>query len=322
MVSQMWAQLWLPRYAEMQFEGTDHASGVHETAVAPQHQSRNPLLQKAVGFIVFVVVSVGVAAFIAASAMHPRGASPSRLQLPELVALDEETATSLQGIPPLIEGTCPNYSPTWPSAGGPDCSYACPNGSRSVGTAFYNPFPPEYAEKIIEAGKLVRSIDPEHTVYTEGSGPGAFMDSHISFSYYCCHTESELSHIKSVLEKWDGWRPRSVDLSHVTCAIDGPSIEHVSFIVMLDSESNRVMMQWVAELEEHLRKAGVKIHIPRRNQEPYHTTLAVVNGSGYPTTKAIEAVNARFPPGKWLKKPMTLQKPCNAHSKTPEGFFC
>jgi len=272
-------------------------------------------MHMAVGAII-LVACVALVTFVA----DPPGAP--RLRLRTLETLDEQLDPPLRGIPPLIEGTCPNYSPTFPSEGGPDCTFPCPNGTRSVGTAFFNPFPDEYAQKIIEAGKLVRSIDPEHTVFAEGSGASAFMDSHVSFSYYCCHTESELSRIKSVLEKWDGWQPHSVDLSHVTCAIDGPAIDHVSFIVMLDPESNLVMMQWVTQLEEHLRNAGVQIHIPRRNQEPYHTTLAVVNGSGYPTKKAIEAINARFPPGRWLKKPMTLEKPCNAHGKVPEGFFC
>lgn len=216
-------------------------------------------------------------------------------------------------IPPLTSMSCPNYSPTFPSEGGADCSYRCANGTRSVGTAFFDIFPDEYTEKITEAGNLVYELDPENTVYVEGDD--GFMNSHISFSYYCCYGETDLDRIRSVLDMID-WQPHEVGLSYTTCAVDGPSLDHVSFIIMLDAESNAKMMQWVAAVEEKIRDAGVRIHVPRIKQEPYHSTLAVVNGSAYPIEEALQALNDRFPSGNWTKNPITLQRPCRG------SFFC
>eukprot|EP00929_Paragymnodinium_shiwhaense_P042488 TRINITY_DN21978_c0_g1_i2.p1 TRINITY_DN21978_c0_g1~~TRINITY_DN21978_c0_g1_i2.p1 ORF type:complete len:318 (+),score=20.07 TRINITY_DN21978_c0_g1_i2:107-1060(+) len=225
-------------------------------------------------------------------------------------------------IPPLTSMSCPYFSPTFPSVGGADCTYPCPAGTRSVGTAFYSIFPVDLQDQLHQAGELVRRVDPEDTMYTEGSGKEAAMGSHISFSYYCCHTESELSRIKAVLQNWQGWTPHNVSLSYVTCAVDGPALDHVSFILMLDEASNDLMHRWVASLEADLSRAGVKVNIPRRYQEPYHATVAVVNGTGYPVADAIRQINEQFPPNSWLQKPLTLTRPCAAHGSSPAGFFC
>jgi len=91
---------------------------------------------------------------------------------------------------------------------------------------------------------------------------------------------------------------------------------------MLDDDSNRLMMRWVENLERHLESIGLRIHIPRRHQEPYHSTLAVVNGTAYPVKKAIQELNKQFLQGSWLDEPLVLRKPCAAHGNITEGFFC
>merc|ERR1711924_218248 len=132
----------------------------------------------------------------------------------------------------------------------------------------------------------------------------------------------ELATIDAVLQAWAGWRPHELKFSIVTCAIDGsiyPNetginlLDHVSFILMLDEESNRVMMDWVAELESAIREVGLEVHTSRRQQEPYHTTLAVVNGTAYPVGQAITALNEQFPPDHWVDKPVVLEYPCVGH---------
>ena len=57
---------------------------------------------------------------------------------------------------------------------------------------------------------------------------------------------------KGVLETME-WVPRTVKMSYATCAIDGPSLDHVSFITMLDEASNAVMMRWVEEVEAAIK---------------------------------------------------------------------
>lgn len=217
------------------------------------------------------------------------------------------------------EGHCPYFSPTFPSQGGPDCGCTCPNGTRSVGTAFFDVFPTYYTDTITAVGQLITQIAPEAVTYVEGEH--GFMSSHVSFSYYCCQTEAELATIKAVLEGMT-WVTRNVTFSYATCAIDGPSLDHVSFIVMLDRESNERMMQWVEEVEARIEAAGVSLNTVRRHQEPYHSTLAVVNGSRYPVRRALREINDMFPPGRWLNEPINLTKPCNAHADVEEGFYC
>jgi len=206
-------------------------------------------------------------------------------------------------VPPITDLACPNYSPTFPSAGGPDCTFPCPEGSRTGGVGIMDPFPASYTETVRKAGNLIKSIDPKGTIYLDGRGDR--VSSHISFSYYCCYPPKQLQRIKDIAmadQSW--WKPKNLNLSYATCAIDGPALDHVSFIVMLDEESNRQMMQWVTDMENRIRAAGVPIHLSRRDQEPYHTTLGVVNGSSYPVRRAIRELNSQFPPGSWLQQPL------------------
>jgi len=222
-------------------------------------------------------------------------------------------------IPPLTDeqfSHCPYFSPTFPSRGGADCACECRTGTQSVGAAFFNVFPRSFNNRVRAAGELVTAFGPDSTTYVEGEH--GFMDSHISFAYYCCHTQPQRDIIKRTLEGWK-WRPRRVGFSHFTCAIDGPDREHVSLILMLDPPSNRAMYAEIEDVEAAIEAAGVRLNNRRREQEPFHTTLAVVNGSAYPVAAAVAALNVRFA-GQWER--VTLRRPCQKHGETPAGFFC
>merc|ERR1711862_234006 len=99
----------------------------------------------------------------------------------------------------------------------------------------------------------------------------------------------------------------------------GPDREHVSLILMLDPPSNRAMYAEIEDVEAAIEAAGVRLNHRRREQEPFHATLAVVNGSAYPVAKAVAALNDRFA-GQW--ETLTVRRPCEAHGKTRAGFFC
>jgi len=220
--------------------------------------------------------------------------------------------------PPLA---CPNYSPAYPSRGGADCPAECVvPGTESVAAGYFNVFPASFNSRVHDVGLFIQDSGPAGaTTYVEGEH--GFIDSHVTFAYYCCQTEDERSRIRQVLEDWD-WEQseETVGFSFATCAIDGPSIEHVSFILMLDEASNSKMARLVQRVESAIEASGVRLNVKRAEQEPFHTTLAVVNGSSYPVGKVVAALNARHPPNSW--EPITLTKPCQAHGTRPAGFFC
>ena len=238
-------------------------------------------------------------------------------RLSSQLAMQQPIAPQLDQ-PPLA---CPNYSPAYPSRGGADCPAEClVPGSQSVAAGYFNVFPASFNSRVHEVGLLIQGSGPAGaTTYVEGEH--GFMDSHVTFGYYCCQTAEELSRIRHVLEDWD-WESseETVGFSFATCAIDGPSIEHVSLILMLDAASNLKMNRLVQRVESAIEAAGVRLNVKRAEQEPFHTTLAVVNGSLYPVGEVVAALNARFPANSW--ETITLTRPCQAHGTTPAGFFC
>jgi hypothetical protein len=216
---------------------------------------------------------------------------------------------------------CMHYSEAYPSRGGPDCAATCDGlDSESVAAGYFNAFPPSFNARVRQAGRRIEELGPPGaTTYVEGER--GFMDSHITLAYYCCQTDSERSRIRRVLEGWS-WDARLVRFSHVACAIDGPSDEHVSLILMLDEASNARLYREVERIERAIEEEGVTLNIRRRDQQPYHSTLAVVNGSSYPVSMALRVLNEEFLPGSWAAEPITVRKPCEAHGTTPAGFFC
>jgi hypothetical protein len=70
------------------------------------------------------------------------------------------------------------------------------------------------------------------------------------------------------------------------------------------------MEQWVAKVEAAIAAVGVSIHIARSAQEPFHTTLGVVDGTLFPVETALERVNQVVSPGTWTgTDPLVLTKP-------------
>ena len=53
------------------------------------------------------------------------------------------------------------------------------------------------------------------------------------------------------------------------------------------------------DVEARVRDAGVDVHVPRADQEPFHSTLAVVDGTSFPSAAALAAVDAAVAPGNW-----------------------
>ena len=83
-------------------------------------------------------------------------------------------------------------------------------------------------------------------------------------------------------------------------------VDHLSVIVLLDDASQTTLHAWVAEIEAQIRAAGVDVHVPRTEQEPFHATLGVVSAASYPAEAALADINEAIPPGTWSPIPITL----------------
>ena len=239
-------------------------------------------------------------------------------------------------------------SETFPSAGGADCPVKCEAGTSSsnaiyrVGSDSSMGDTPAGAN-LLASMKLAGSVVKE---FDDSVKPEVGGSVHVSFEYFCCQTAAETATIDEVLKEMD-WTPQNVTFDRVAgkaaqnkwpacCSlaaeytlfvlppspltytraarIDNPesdgSVQHYSICLFLDEASNQRMLEWVGELEERMEEAGVVVNVKRKNQEPYHSTLAVVNGATYPVEEAIRRINELIPPGSWTgAEVLQLTKP-------------
>ena len=85
---------------------------------------------------------------------------------------------------------------------------------------------------------------------------------------------------------------------------------YTSVIVLMDAEANALMEAFAADLEAAIEAAGVRLQAKRRGQQPFHSTLAVVNGTTFPLEEAVAAINQLVPPGSWTgESPLQLTAP-------------
>jgi hypothetical protein len=208
-----------------------------------------------------------------------------------------------------------SMSEAFPSAGGADCAFPCPGANLTCHATTYrlgeirSPAADAFSAAMDTAGKIIQSFGDAHI---EGG-----LDLHMSLNYLCCYSAVALATIRSVLERVQ-WPPLNVSFDRPVWRLNGhgtsaPTIEntdHMSMIVLLDAASERLMQTFVASVEAHIRAAGIDVHVPRVDQEPFHSTLAVASGDAFPAVAALAAVNAAVPPGSWTAHgPITLLPP-------------
>ena len=209
-----------------------------------------------------------------------------------------------------------SMSEAFPSAGGADCAFPCAGPDLQCETTTYrlgqihSSSAAAFVGAMASAGGVLKSFGQAHV---EGG-----LNLHMSLNYFCCYDASELSTIRAVLERVQ-WPTLNVSFDRPAWRLNGhgtgtPTIantDHMSMIVMLDSASQTRMLAFAESIEARIRSAGIDVHVPRREQEPFHATLAVVSGTAYPAVAALEAVNAAVPPGSWTAShgPITLPPP-------------
>ena len=215
--------------------------------------------------------------------------------------------------PDITSTDCLEYSPAYPTAGGPGCSLKClSDGNKqnySYGIGYLNTthkWPNDLQNNMHLAGNIlnkfgpIRSLDTERKIYL-----------HVALDYFCCYSPEEALKIGEFIHTYD-WKPQEVWFDRLVCAIHSTG-GMVSLVLMLDDDSQAKMLQYTLNSElEFERTTGIKKHIPHTKLQGFHMTLATVNQSLFPVRPAVEEINRIIPPGTWHSRPVVLHKPeCN-----------
>ena len=224
-------------------------------------------------------------------------------------------ATSRHYNPKQLE--CLDYSPSYPSAGGPGCSPKCVASegrkNTSYGAGFYNEthnWPKDLLQNMHLAADILKSYGSPYSLDTERR-----IYLHIAFDYYCCYTIEESSKIGNFLIKHT-WRPHEVQFDRLVCTITAP--DRVALVLMTDENSQKSLLRWALETERDLEAmTGLRKHIPRTRLHGFHMTLAHLHGgvhggvnqSFFPVQTAVQEVNRIIPPGTWHSAPVILHRP-------------
>ena len=206
-------------------------------------------------------------------------------------------------------------SESFPSAGGPDCAYECNDYGKHFDECFISSY--DISSMDTDAAKaFVQNMEIADSVilkYGDATvtplSPGTHV--HLSFNYFCCYSKEDKHTIRSVLQKYN-WPAINITYGEPVWRIDSDAnqVDHYSMIVLLNEESETIMQNLIEDVEAAVRAEGIDVHIPRAQQEPFHSTLGVVSGKNFPAIAALQSVNEVVPPGTWNSAgPITLSKP-------------
>ena len=162
-----------------------------------------------------------------------------------------------------------SLSESFPSVGGADCAYTCASGHSSHTVTYKIGYLETDAEDAFNTNmKAAGTILESYGSASTESGTAL----HVSLNYFCCYSDYDFATIKSALSGIE-WPDLNISFGTPAWRIDSNTDgkpDHLSAIVLLDDESQVVMHEWVAEVEEIVRAAGVDVHVPRADQEPFH----------------------------------------------------
>jgi 2'-5' RNA ligase len=154
----------------------------------------------------------------------------------------------------------------------------------------------QFQNSMVEAEKLIRKRDSSAVSSTDGR-----PILHMTLAYLCCLDPEDLLNLEKSLQTFS-WNPVNVSFSHVICNND--SIDHNSFILLADEDSQQRLSSFVIELEAHLVSFGVPILKTRTEMEPFHSTLGVVKNS-YPIPEVLQLINSNIT--QWTPNPIFIE---------------
>ena len=206
---------------------------------------------------------------------------------------------------------CRDYSPAYPSAGGPGCRLKCDvasNGRKkySFGPTYYHStqkWPNDLIENMHLAASILKKFGSPRSLDTERK---AYL--HLTFDYYCCYAKDEVVRIKQFFDSYV-WKPHEVWFDKMVCAIHRHG-DLVSIVLMADERSQKSLLQWALAHEHDLEvQTGIRKHIPHTELQGFHMTLATVNQSEFPVKPALDEINTAITPGSWHRMPIILGRP-------------
>lgn len=166
----------------------------------------------------------------------------------------------------------------------------------------------------------------------------SFDELHISFMYIGCQT---LQEIDVILDNWNhimcndklsiDWYNLEICFDNAKCVLDRPNGD-TKFDLFATQESNAVFMDIITQVEEFIEtEYNIELTFHRqRDQQPYHITLASVDGWTYASNTATEQLDDTFSANDWgclkigtiPKKPTKIRKFIHgSNSKENKGVY-
>ena len=211
------------------------------------------------------------------------------------------------------DGKCHQYSPAYPSAGGPGCSPKCVSNNNqknsSYSAGFHNSthkWPNKLIRNMHKAASILKEHGPVHSLDTE-----RYIYLHISFDYFCCYSVQEGARIGEFIQSYI-LTPHSAHFDKMECAIHSHG-DMVSIVLVFDEKSQANLLDWVLQFEHDMEvQTGIPQHVPHTQLQEFHMTLGTVNQSVFSVQAALEEINRVIPPGTWHSEPVILHTPvCN-----------
>ena len=190
----------------------------------------------------------------------------------------------------ILSTDCHEYSPAYPSLGGPGYSPKCVGKQNlsQYGVVYYNSthrWPSDLLNNMHPAGEILKKYGPVDTFITERK---SYL--HVALDYFCCYSPEEAMKIGEFVNNYD-WRPHEVRFDRLVCAIHRTG-GMVSLVLMVDDDSQARLLQYALNsVKEFEHSTGIRKHIPHTKLQGFHMTLAKVNQSLFPVRPAVDEIN-------------------------------
>jgi len=117
---------------------------------------------------------------------------------------------------------------------------------------------------------------------------------HMTVQYLCCYSVATYTDMITIISKVK-WAPLHLYFKGVICNNGGDGNSNdISVIVTLDPPSQQAVLSVVEQFEAAINASKIPIHKPRRDMEPFHSTLGVVTSS-YPVSDVVDLINQQIP---------------------------